>query len=162
MHRSTSPITLAGTLLVLAACQARNDSSGAPPEQPGVPASPAPGLAGSWRLVVFESSDDQIGTVRPADPTRYTMTLEPDGRIAMQLDCNRGMGSWSATPSGDESGSFEIRQLATTKAACPPPSLGEQLARHAEYVRTYVLRGGRLYLNLMADGGNYVWEPLNR
>jgi hypothetical protein len=33
-----------------------------------------------------------------------------------------------------------------------------QIARDAQYVRTYVLRDGRLYLNLMADGGNYVWE----
>ena len=45
-----------------------------------------------------------------------------------------------------------------TRAQCPQPSLDTLIARDAEYVRTYVLRGDRLYLNLMADGGNYVWE----
>jgi hypothetical protein len=43
-----------------------------------------------------------------------------------------------------------------TKMFCPPPSFDMQIARDAEYVRSYLLRDGRLYLNLMADGGTYV------
>jgi len=68
-------------------------------------------------------------------------------------------GTWTATPTGGDSGSFGFGPLAVTKAFCPPPSLDGQIARHAEYLRSYVLRDGRLYLNLMADGGTYVWEP---
>jgi heat shock protein HslJ len=118
-------------------------------------------LPGSlWRLVEFESSDDQIGTRRPEDPDRYSMELNADGTLSMQLDCNRGSGTWSATEAGAGSGTFEFGPLAVTRAFCPPPSMSDQVARDAESVRTYVVRGDRLYLNLMADGGNYVWERI--
>jgi len=129
-----------------------------------VPESGAPGaasLAGtSWRLVEFQSSDDAIGIQRPADPDLYTLELGEGGALAMRLDCNRGSGSWSATPDGPEAGALSLGTVAVTRAFCPPPSLGDQIARHAEYVRSYILRDGRLYLSLMADGGIYVWEPI--
>lgn len=147
------PATLFG-LVLAAAC------GGAGP----VPESGAAGvtsLAGtSWRLVEFQSSDDAIGTLRPTDPDRYTLELAEGGALAMRLDCNRGSGSWGATPSGPDGGALSLGPLAVTRAFCPPPSLGDQIARHAEYVRSYLLRDGRLYLSLMADGGIYVWEPI--
>ena len=37
-------------------------------------------------------------------------------------------------------------------AMCALPSLDTQIACDLAYVRSCVLRGGRLYLNLMADG----------
>jgi hypothetical protein len=43
---------------------------------------------------------------------------------------------------------------------CRQPSLDLHIARHAEYVSSFFLRDGLLYLNLIADGGTYVWEPL--
>jgi hypothetical protein len=71
------------------------------------------------------------------------------------------MGSWQVRPSADRSnGSFRFGRIATTKALCPPPSLGERLAKQLPYVRGYSLRNGRLHLSLMADGGILVWEPL--
>ena len=113
----------------------------------------------SWRLVEFESSDDAIGTIRPDDPSRYTISFGADGRVAMQIDCNRGSGTWEATVTDAEGGSLSIGSLALTRAACPDPALGDQLARHVEYFRTYLVRDSRLYVSLMADGGIYVWEP---
>jgi len=116
-------------------------------------------LAGtSWRLVEIQSMDDAIGTVRPDDPSRYTLAFAEDGTIAMRLDCNRGMGRWSATPTGSEGGQLRIGPLAATRALCPPPSLGERIARDMDYVRSYLVKDGRLHLSLMADGGIYVWE----
>jgi hypothetical protein len=41
---------------------------------------------------------------------------------------------------------------------CQPPSLDQQIARDAAYVRSYVLENDKLYLSLMADGGIYVWQ----
>jgi heat shock protein HslJ len=137
-------------VLALAACT--------PSPELGRPATVGTLAGTSWRLVEFQSSDDAIGVVRPSDPSRFTMSLGTDGRVAMQLDCNRANGTWTATPSGPESGSFAFAALAVTRAACPPPNLDQHIARQAEYVRSYVLRGGRLYLSLMADGGSYVWE----
>jgi len=37
--------------------------------------------------------------------------------------------------------------------------LHDQLVKHWPYVRSYLIKGGRLYLSLMADGGIYEFEP---
>jgi heat shock protein HslJ len=115
-------------------------------------------LAGTeWRLVEFRSSDDGIGVQRPADASRYTMSLAGDGTVSMRLDCNQASGTWTATVIG---GSFGFGPLRMTRVACQQPSLDVQIARHAEFVSSFLLRDGFLFLNLMADGGTYVWEPL--
>jgi len=142
-------LAFATCALLALACGSRGPAPGNASAQP---------LTGTWRFVEFESSSDEIGTIRPDDPGKYTMTLEAGGRVTMRLDCNRATGTWTADPADGESGSFTFGPLAMTRAQCPPPSLDTRIARDAEYVRTYVLRGDRLHLNLMADGGNYVWE----
>ena len=118
-------------------------------------------LAGTaWRLVEFQSMDDATGIERPDDPSLYTMRLNDDGSVTMRLNCNRAMGTWSAEPgeTGDR-GRFRFGPLAMTRALCPPPSMDESIAGQAEYIRSYLLKDGRLYLSLMADGGIYAWEP---
>jgi len=113
-----------------------------------------------WRLVEIQSMDDATGTKRPDDPSRYTMRLNADGTVNMHLNCNRANGTWRIAPSADPTnGRFEFGPLATTKALCPPPSLDEEVASQAAYVRGYLLKDGRLYLSLLADGGIYAWEP---
>lgn len=113
-----------------------------------------------WQLVEFQSMSDEIGTVRPEDPSLYTLSFASDGKVSMRLNCNRGSGSWSATPTSSSGGSIEFGPIAATRAFCPPPSLDEQIARDFEYVRSYIIEENRLYLSLMADGGIYVWERL--
>lgn len=117
-------------------------------------------LAGTrWRLIEIRSMDDAIGTTRPDDPSKYTLAFAADGTLAMRLDCNRAMGRWSATPAADsEGGQLRVGPLAATRALCPEPSLDERIARDMDYVRSYLVKDGRLHLSLMADGGIYVWE----
>jgi heat shock protein HslJ len=104
--------------------------------------------------------DDTTGTIRPDDPSLYTMRLNSDGTVTMRLNCNRVSGTWSAQPSGNgASGRFEFGLLAGTSALCQPPSLDEKFAAQAKFIRSYLLKDGRLYLSLMADGGIYAWEP---
>ena len=119
-------------------------------------------LAGSaWQMVSFQSMDDAIGELRPKDPSVFTMHLHKDGTVSMRLDCNRAKGTWSADPAGEvSSGSFTFGPLAATRALCPPPHLDERIVKDAGFVRGFLLREGRLYLSLMADGGIYAWEPL--
>ena len=123
-------------------------------------AAPPSALAGTeWRLVEFQSMDDRQGTKRPSEGTLYTMRLHGDGTVAMQLNCNRATGKWSATPGSDgTSGRFEFGPLAATRALCPPPSMDESIVAQSKYVRGYLLKDGRLHLSLLADGGIYVWE----
>jgi heat shock protein HslJ len=119
-------------------------------------------LAGTeWRLVEFQSMSDAIGTLRPEDPSLYTMRLNADGTVNMRLNCNRASGTWTVEPGADPSnGRFLFGPLAVTRALCPPPSMDGQIAAQAEYVRGYMLGEGRLHLSLMADGGIYTWEPM--
>jgi heat shock protein HslJ len=118
-------------------------------------------LAGTaWHLVEFQSMDDATGTVRPDDPSLYTMRLSRDGTVTMQLNCNRARGTWSVEPGSDTvSGRFKFGSLAATRALCPPPSMDESIMAQSKFVRSYLLKDGKLHLSLMADGGIYVWTP---
>jgi heat shock protein HslJ len=125
-------------------------------------ASPAgAGLAGSeWELVSIQSMDDAQGALRVADPAAFTLQLGADGRAAMKLDCNRGTAPWKATPAADgNSGQITFGPVAGTRALCPPPHLDERIVRDLGAVRGYLLRDGKLYLSLKADGGIYEWRP---
>jgi heat shock protein HslJ len=177
MERDARNVTGASAALAILLSAALLASSGAPdaraaarPERqaaaPGprggagraaVPASP---LANTeWRLREIQSMDDAVGSVRPDDPSLYTMRLNADGTVAMRLNCNRAAGTWKAEPGpGGSSGRFEFGPLAATRASCPPPSLDERVSGQAQYFRSYILKDGRLHLSLMADGGIYVWE----
>ncbi len=105
--------------------------------------------------------DDAQGITRPSDPSRYTLRFDADGTVQLRLDCNRARGTWSARPAADSgSGSLRFGPLATTRALCPAPSLGERLGTEVSYVRSYLLKDGRLHLSLLADGGILVWQPL--
>ncbi len=130
---------------------------------PGGPAVPAAPLAGTqWELVAIQSMDDAQGTIRIAQPERFTLTFGADGQLSLRLDCNRGTGRWTHTPAsaGSASGSLQIGPVASTRAMCPPPSLDTRVARDLGFVRSYLLKDGRLYLSLMADGGIYEWRPV--
>ena len=129
-------------------------------KEPTISSSTNPLAGTSWRLVEFQSMDDATGAVRPDNPSLYTMRLNRDGTVIMRLNCNRASGTWFAEPSGnDESGRFEFGPLAGTRALCPPPSLDEKFLAQATFIRSYMLKDGRLYLSLMADGGIFAWEP---
>jgi triacylglycerol lipase len=131
---------------------------------PGTPVDLDNPLSGTeWRLVEFQSMNDTIGTVKPEDPSLFTMRLNSDGTVDMRLDCNSASGTWISEPGDDgSSGRFEFGALAATRAMCPPPNLDEHILTQARYIRGYLLRGGKLYLSLMADGGIYAWESVNR
>jgi para-nitrobenzyl esterase len=108
----------------------------------------------SWRLVRFEGSDDT--TLTPDDRSRYTIAFEGEGRLSARIDCNRGRGTWkSAGPR-----QLELGPLALTRAKCPPGSLHDRIVKDWEYVRSYTIKDGHLFLALMADGGIYELEPI--
>jgi len=151
--------------LILSACGGQEDSAAVadPAQSDSAGGSDSAGLlAGTrWQLVEFQSMDDAVGTTTADDPSLYIMELMADGRVAMRLNCNRATGNWSAQPGADgTSGTFAFGPLAMTRALCQQPSLDEQIAGQAEYIRGFLLRDGRLYLSLMADAGIYVWEPV--
>jgi heat shock protein HslJ len=117
-------------------------------------APPAKELVGSWQLVRFQGGDDRVLT--PDDRTKYTFEFLSDGGLTARIDCNRGRGTWkSAGPS-----QLQLGPLALTRALCPPGSMHDQIVKQLPFIRSYVMKGGHLYLSLMADGGIYELEPV--
>ena len=114
-------------------------------------------LEGTWQLIEFRSNNDAVGIKKPDFPANYTMTLRSDGSANMQLNCNRGTSSYKAMSS---TGQITFKPVAMTRALCPQPSMDEFIAMQMGYVRSYIIKGDRLYLNLMADGGTFVWESM--
>jgi heat shock protein HslJ len=114
-------------------------------------------LGTEWRLVEFRSSDDSIGTVQPRPDEVYTLRFAPDGTFVARLACNRGNGRWVFESATAERGGISIELGATTRAACSPGAL-TRWTTDAAQVRSYVLEGGRLHLNLAVDAGTYVWH----
>ena len=157
--------------MLAAGCGSPAEKPAAPPESatsapkaevaaPAASSLPAVLAGTEWRFVEFQSMDDAQGTERPSDPALYTMSLQGDGSVAMRLNCNRATGTWQAQAGPDgTSGQFTFGPLAATRALCPPPSMDERVTSQASYVRSYLLKDGKLYLSLMADGGILVWEP---
>jgi para-nitrobenzyl esterase len=121
---------------------------------PESPHSAVSGLGGtSWRLVKFQGSDEK--TLTPDDKAKYTIEFRIDGGLTTRIDCNRGRGTWkSSGPS-----QLQLGPLALTRAVCPPGSLHDQIVKHWEFIRSYIIKDGRLFLSLMADGGIYEFEP---
>ena len=117
------------------------------------PAEPQRLVGTSWQLVQFQGGD---GTVRtPDDKSKYTLSFADDEVFNVRFDCNRGRGGWKS-PGPKQ---LEFGAMAMTRAQCPPESMHDQLVKHWPYVRSYLIKGGRLYLSLMADGGVYEFEP---
>ncbi len=150
-HRPPVPVSLVVCLLLgTMSCSSSRENPGSDETAP--PASA--GLAGTtWRLVRFEGGDGTV--LAPDDGSKYTLTFETGGRLAARIDCNRGSGTWTSTAPSH----LELGPLALTRVMCPPGSLHDQIVRQLPYIRSYVLREGRLFLSLMADGGIYELEP---
>ena len=113
-----------------------------------------PGLGGSsWQLVKFQGGDGAVLT--PDDKSKYTLAFGADGVMNARIDCNRGRGGWKSSGPNQ----LEFGPMAITRAECPPGSLHDQIVRQLPHVRSYVVKDGRLFLSLMADGGIYEFEP---
>lgn len=115
-----------------------------------------------WKLLAIQSMDDAQGTTSIKSPELYTLRFVADRRATLQLDCNRASASWRSSPaSADDRGGIEFGEVAMTRAMCPPGSYDQRIARDLAFVRSYVLKDGKLFLSLFADGGIYEWAPIN-
>jgi para-nitrobenzyl esterase len=119
------------------------------------PTSTADPLAGTrWQLDSIDYMDDT--TVKPDNSAKYTLEFDDEGMVGMQTDCNRLRGAYTyTTPSG-----LEFGALMSTRAACPPGSLYNRVIKDMPFVRSFVIKDGRLHLALMADGGIYNYSPM--
>lgn len=113
-------------MLMLAACETT----------PDVPPHPLDGT--SWRLIDVETSGTST-RLSPQLQARHTLTFMRGGKLQMQLDCNRGNADWSASMPETYNGTLVISQVASTRALCPEPSFGEDLAADLPSAMAYTL-----------------------
>jgi para-nitrobenzyl esterase len=108
----------------------------------------------SWQLVKFQGSDGTV--LMPDDKAKYTVAFTNNGDLRTQFDCNRGRGVWIL------SGPNQIRfgPLEVTRQACVPGPLYDHLVKRWPYVRSYVVKDGRLFLSVIDNGGTYEFEPI--
>ena len=133
---------LAAASLSLAACQ----GFGAPHPLDGT----------NWRLVNVETSGTSTSLTTELS-SRHTLIFEGGGRLAMQLDCNRGNADWSASQPRGETGSISIGPVASTRALCPRPTFGEELAAELPGATSFTLLDDRSELVIRAESADYVF-----
>lgn len=115
-----------------------------------------------WELIEFSHS--AADTVEIAEPSRYTLQFQPDGKLAIGADCNQAVGTYTA-----ENGSLDINVTVSTLALCPPDSQAEPmqalLDRAAAYRfdddGTLLLLGDDGTLRLRASLTGVIWEWLS-
>lgn len=126
-------------------------------ESPAVPpAGAAPTgelIGGVWQWLRFEDTAE-LNSFDVPDPQNYTLQFLPDGSYALRADCNTGGGSYSL-----DGASLKLQPGPLTMMACPPGSLDATFLTRLGEVASFVIQDGVLYLNLMMDAGNLVFQP---
>jgi heat shock protein HslJ len=109
---------------------------------------PTPALVGTvWMLQQIQFSDGKLLVATP--PENYTVEFMADGSLAVQADCNRGRGTFTTT----DDRRLDVSPLATTMAACPEGSIGNEFVQALGNSAIYFFQGGDLFVDLAFDSG---------
>lgn len=87
------------------------------------------------------------GPVLSPDPRRYWIEFQPEHRLLVRADCNRGLGAWKA-----DADSLSIGSVSYTRAVCEVSSVGAEFSAALETARSWYLRDGSLFLELTTEG----------
>lgn len=126
---------------------AATETPAAPSETPAATETPAtaPSLTGTeWQ---WQSTTTPAGEITVTDPTRYTLTFNTDGRVAIKADCNNATTTY--TVDGDK---ITFGPIATTLMACPPGSQDSDFIAGLSAISTYKLDGSNLSFELSSGG----------
>jgi heat shock protein HslJ len=104
-----------------------------------------------WQWVDTAYSNDTTTTV--PNPANYTMALLPDGTVTLQVDCNRGGGTYTLDGS-----QLTINVATLTRMACPAGSLSEEYVQSLNSAASYVMDGADLIVNMAMDAGNMRFQ----
>jgi heat shock protein HslJ len=109
---------------------------------------PTPPLFGTvWQLQQIQFSDGTLLVAEP--PENYTAEFSEDGTLVVRADCNRGRSGFSIS----DDRSLEVEPIATTRAACPEGSIGNEFVQALGNAGIYFFQGGDLFIDLTSDSG---------
>jgi heat shock protein HslJ len=120
-------------------------------EEPGEVAAPPELLGRPWYWQSYLDTAG-VGDISVGDPALYMVVFLPDGTYQVLADCNSGSGRYTVDGSR-----LTLEPGPITLAACGPESLDAQFLAKLGDVVTFVLEGGKLYLNLKMDVGDMVF-----
>ena len=108
---------------------------------------------GAWQWQSTQHADGS--TIVAADPSRYTVTFQPDGRVMIRADCNTVLGSYMVSGAA-----LRIQLGPSTLVGCPPDSQADQFTADLARVSGYAVADGNLQLKLGPGGDQMVFSPL--
>ena len=108
------------------------------------------GLAGNtFVLTAVNEKVPLVQYVVPAeDIGRYAIAFVNDGTATISADCNQVTATYTTTMGGG----LSIRPGASTQAACPDDSLGQQFVGALSLVTSYNVHGASLTMYLGNEG----------
>lgn len=108
----------------------------------------------AWQLVKILSMDDTV--YQPSEADVHTLVFGATGDLEIHSACNTGTAHWAI----DLPSSIRFTAIETESHDCQPDSLSGRFLAQLEWVRSFVLRDGHLYLATMADGAIIEFRPL--
>jgi len=113
-----------------------------------------PALGGrvwAWQSTALAGGERMV----PDAPERYTIEFQPDGRVQLRADCNRGGAGYAAGANR----SLSMTPAATTKMGCPSGSKGTEFVRQLAEVTSYDFVDGNLVLTRKSNAGAMRFTP---
>jgi para-nitrobenzyl esterase len=102
-----------------------------------------------WRAFVTP-----VERIEVDDPARYTIQFKPEGKVAIEADCNRGFGSYEVT----DGRNLSFGPFGVTRAMCPPESLSDRYLQELARVSSFFVKEGQLFMELPYDSGTLVFS----
>jgi heat shock protein HslJ len=108
-----------------------------------------------WQWVSFTGPDGK--RLVPQHPERYWIELQPEGRLALLADCNRGTGKWEA-----KGAELMLLPFASTLMACPPGSLDSRFTQLIRQAKSFDVQGRTLVVTLGESAGVLRFARIDR
>jgi heat shock protein HslJ len=105
-----------------------------------------------WQWVGTSTPDDDISV---AEPERYLLLLNAEGRAEIEFDCNSGGGDYSI-----DEGSLAFGPLISTRMACPDDTQDFVYMSQLQRATAFYVEGGELHVELAMDGGTMRFAPV--
>lgn len=105
---------------------------------------PASAVNRTWQWQMTITPENKI-TV--AQPERYTILLDSEGKLQAKFDCNSGGGDYRISK-----GRISFGPLISTRMACPPDTQEALFIRDLQRVHSFFVEKGSLYLEVPLEG----------
>lgn len=112
----------------------------------------------TWELVEMQMAAGNTTTLSPAQQNRHTLSFAGDGTVSLRLDCNSGLADWSAAQPVDGLGVLTIGQVAATRALCPSPSFGEDMAADLPQAQQYSISADGRKLRIVTRHVTFIFQ----